>query len=969
MGKKKGRDFMNADGSLKKQKRTGKYCIVYTAFFAVTAFFVFAVFVLSSKSFVCKIDGITQHYRALIYYGQWLREIVRNVFVNRTFIIPQWSFSLGLGNDIVTTMSYYVLGDPLNLLAVLFKSESMGILYNGLIILRLYLAGLAFSYYFMLRNKDYSRYGLIIGSLCYVFCGFTMYMSVEHPYFTNPMIYLPLILAGAEKIIEGRRPYLFILSVAVSAVSNMYFFYMIVIITVVYVLIRLAFTFGNDFKKAVKPFIITAVCSVVGVSIGAVTLVPMIVGILSDGRISSQSTSFLVYSVGYYIKLVTSFLTVGTAGYTSRLGFCAISLPAVIVLFMRKGENKQLKLFFIVSTACLFIPAVGKLMNGFSYVTNRWVFAYCLVVSYITALMTPEIFKLNVKQVRTAIAVCLIYAVPCCAVWILEISSETDVIVSFALALVILFAVGFTLGGGEKKRSFAKKLVSVVTVLGIAFSAFSLYDSHLGAYENDFVSLGRLNREVNNTQDLSVIKAEEKDSFDGFSRYEHKGGKTNSQLNHGTYATQYYWSISNSAVYDLRSSLSLKENRPQKYSGFDSRAALMALTNVRYFVSKDKKSKIVPYGFDSFLSDKENGYNVYINENYLPFGYTYSSVMSEEYYNGLSAVQRQEALLQNALVENAESLPLELKEAQLDSQKLKYKVTKLDKGVAVGTDGSFVVTKPKKSVELTVYDADGEGEYYACFKGFNFKQSYLYDIYKQAGDIDPKDTYTEKDWNKLSTKTKLSLLIKKLTGQVTSMITVNIKAMGADGTQSNSLEYRTERDQYYMGCHDYDVNLGYREKGLKTVKIIFPEAGVYSFDELLFYRQPMKNYSGQLNVLKEDVLEKTEFFDNGIKGEITLTENKLLCMSVPYSKGWTAYVDGKETDIVITNKMCVGLMLEPGAHTVELKYSTPGLKLGTAITFLGLLIFAAYVISCEIIYKKKQTGKTADGKVDLKNGN
>ena len=62
--------------------------------------------------------------------------------------------------------------------------------------------------------------------------------AIRHPFFLNPMIYLPLLLMGVEKIYRKEKPYLFILMVTVAAISNFYFFYMLTVAAVVYALIR-----------------------------------------------------------------------------------------------------------------------------------------------------------------------------------------------------------------------------------------------------------------------------------------------------------------------------------------------------------------------------------------------------------------------------------------------------------------------------------------------------------------------------------------------------------------------------------------------------------------------------------------------------------------------------------------------------------------------------------------------------------
>ena len=207
-----------------KRKRLNYY-LVYTVLFVVAILAVYSVFYLNGKSFIwveSTKDGLVQHFNSLTYLGKMLREYAKNILAGN-FAFPMWDSSIGYGADTITTLHYYALGDPLCLLSVFVPASKTEILYTALIILRLYLAGIAFSAYSLKMNRG--RLGSVIGSLCYVFCGYAAYASIRHPYFTNPMIYLPLLLIGVEHIFEKRRPYLFIIMVDLSAISNFYFFY------------------------------------------------------------------------------------------------------------------------------------------------------------------------------------------------------------------------------------------------------------------------------------------------------------------------------------------------------------------------------------------------------------------------------------------------------------------------------------------------------------------------------------------------------------------------------------------------------------------------------------------------------------------------------------------------------------------------------------------------------------------------
>lgn len=121
----------------------------YTLLFIFLSLFLYSLNILYKKSFVYSGtslagDGLVQHYTALAYYGEYLRTILRNLFSESVFSIPEFDISIGLGGSIVTTLGYEVLGDPLNLLAAFVPIQYTEYLYIFLIVFRLYLAGIVF---------------------------------------------------------------------------------------------------------------------------------------------------------------------------------------------------------------------------------------------------------------------------------------------------------------------------------------------------------------------------------------------------------------------------------------------------------------------------------------------------------------------------------------------------------------------------------------------------------------------------------------------------------------------------------------------------------------------------------------------------------------------------------------------------------------------------------------------------------
>lgn len=94
------------------------FYILYTLVFGIISFFIYWQFEGNGKSLVWSHDGIPQHLNSLAYYGRYLREALYTIFVKHKLSLPMWDMNIGYGSDILTTLHYYVIGDPLTLLSV-----------------------------------------------------------------------------------------------------------------------------------------------------------------------------------------------------------------------------------------------------------------------------------------------------------------------------------------------------------------------------------------------------------------------------------------------------------------------------------------------------------------------------------------------------------------------------------------------------------------------------------------------------------------------------------------------------------------------------------------------------------------------------------------------------------------------------------------------------------------------------------
>lgn len=109
--------------------------------------------------------------------------------------------------------------------------------------------------------------------------------------------------------------------------------------------------------------------------------------------------------------------------------------------------------------------------------------------------------------------------------------------------------------------------------------------------------------------------------------------------------------------------------------------------------------------------------------------------------------------------------------------------------------------------------------------------------------------------------------------------------------------------------------------------------------------------------VKETESRAVTNFSRSSKGflcDANYDKDSLIYFSVPFDEGWTAYVDGIETDIINSGGMIL-LPVSKGEHNIEFKYNTPGFKTGMYISIVSFLIYAALLV---VQFKNKKGGKS-----------
>ena len=876
------------------EQKNDHYYGIFTMIFIVMVPIIYFSFFKTQKNLIWDRDGLRQHYNALVYLGQWGREIIENIFQNHKFQVPLWDFHIGYGSDIITPFHYYVIGDPLNLLSVFVPSKHTEYLYSALIILRIYLSGLSFSYY--CRQMGKSNSAVLGGAFTYAFCGFILYAGIRHPYFVNPMIYFPLLLAGAEWVFRKKNPALFIFMVFISAISNFYFFYMIVLAVIAYVGIRF-FTLSHEsiLKEAVSVIARFAGFAIVGVSMSAVILCPVLVQFFGTNRLGNKKEIPLLFEPNFYVRFIPSFLTAEHFGTWTILGFAAPALLAVLVLFGTRKKYLRLKITLCVATALLCLPYAGNVFNGFAYVSNRWCWIYAFLICYILVTVWDDMVLLNGASKRFILAASALYAL----LFVLMQAKAGRIWLFPVILYAVLLAAAFAASRFQAKTrvpKIASGCFLFVTLLHIAANAYNLYSPDMRKYSSRFVTMGTALQQILETPPTALKHIKKTD--DSFYRYETNDLEV---LNAATIAkengVQYYWSLENGNISSYLKDMSLRSFVIHNYKDLDHRTFLDALAGVKYYIRKNPCD--VPFGFrlnDTIALLPWTVYQVYENQYALPLGYTYDSYIPNETWQDMEDYERQEALMQGLVTDPAQEQEalshFPKTDLTFSSQIMGYTVSP-GKGVKMLPSSSFRIKK--KNAKLTL-----------SFTGLKNCETYLS---VQGAVIIPDDPIRD----------DLNITVKS-------------------GDSENLMRYMSNRNRNFKNQKNYLINLGYHESPQTEITIKFPAKGTYSFESLKIICQPMDHYSGQIAARKADILENETLDINTVSGTVFLSKDKILCLSIPYSRGWRAWVDGKEQKPIRANGMFMALPLSKGRHEVRLHYRTPGLTAGGLISMAGVIV-------------------------------
>lgn len=901
------------------RRRTAESVLAFTAVFALLMLAWAAIFAANGSSFIQYGDTLKQHYAFLMYYGRWLRQAVRCLLTGAA--IPTWDASIGYGADVVTTFSYYGLGDPLDLLAGLVPSSLTEQLLEGLIVLRLYLAGLTFTA-FSLHHGN-SRFGTLLGAVAYTFSAWPLRAGLIEPIFLVPMYCFPLVLLGADLLFEQRRPLLFVVSVALAALSNFLFFYMIVALTVCYVAALYGKRSGLKNLRTLPPLLGRFVLyGAVGTAIAGVTLLPTALELFSGTRFGADR-SVVGYPFRRFFDLFANMTTtMEYDAYSSYTGITAVAFLGVLVLFARPRRHTILKAAWLAMLALLLVPQAGSLLNGLSYVSNRWVWAFAMLEAFILARVCPGMTRFAPKE---KLILFVLLAGYCLAAFgYREARGEAQL---FGSVLLLLLAVWLLAADGGAPR-LTRWVLLAGCCLGVVANLGYYYGAEEGDAVQEYYAPGYAwQTSVVGNPAVALQGVED----GGYWRYDSALNEPiNSAMLLGRYGTGFFFSLNNSSLSQLFAELGQNTPTEYDYRGLQNRTPLETLFGVAYYLYDPGNPQTLPPLFDRQpeLVTDVGGVNVAIsrNEAALPTGYTASARITRQTYEALSPLARQDALLDGVLLEDGAGTSLP--EAQLTGDTVRPEAERTLDGVEQLDETTYYAPRDGGTITFTISNPVPDCETALVVQGMEYTATNPLDAMGE-------ELLTMSAHDRLQTRRQYAHFWCK-----DSVYLRLISNLG-----EGRLDYSMPNSQYYCGRHDFVYNFGTSEEGLTTLTIVLPFAGYYTFTDLAVECQRLDRVKSRAAELSRMALQDVTVGTNRISGTVEADTPRVLVLQVPYSQGWSVTVDGQPAELLRADTAFLGVELTAGSHTVDFTYRTPGLGAGVLFSTAGLLGLLAVAVA------------------------
>lgn len=861
-----------------------------------------------------------------VYYFESLRD----AFWGDGSIFYNWSRNLS--GNFMGIIGYY-LASPFTLIVMLLPEKWM---LASLLIMQLCKLGAAsvtFSYFLQKRREVSGLHSLLFSTL-YGMMAYAVIQLID-PMWLDGLVFLPLIIAGLEVLVDDGRKINYAIPLAFMFVAHFYIGFMIAIFIVIYFIFYLFF--GTDLKgrKAYDYFqTIGRMCytTIVGLLCSAIMLLPMVYT-LQQGKMEFtesvwtqlsnifngdgdkwQQLKDLFTAQFELIDLIPQLLpaqydSVNVQG--SPEIYCGLLTVVLLPLFYISNQiNLKKKIGYTFILICMIVSMYFKPIDMMWHggQSPNWLpYRYSFLISFVLLSMAAMAFT-KLKSIKPGVLGAVFFGWMVLLLVISKLGYEhIDTIKSIWISIILigiyLVCLYFMRGGTKDDlRRMSNVAVSIVMLFFIgsevtynAVDSMKKIDDEV-AYStkkswNNFIENGRAVTDQLEEYDDGLYRAEKT-----FFRCVNDNGAF------GLRGISHSSSVMNTDIINFIETMGYCMH--SYYTRYDGNTALAdSLLGIKYVLNKESDTNkrlnptyepIMQY---DYTDENNNAQTIkaYENPNALSIGYMVDADVTRIDHLGNDNPFNSQNMLMSVISGN-----MTFDESgNISGSKNYYAPVELD--------GDPILSNVTTSAygEQTCYTAGQSGDPTVDFHLTVQTEDPIYIFFK---------TENQK--------------------------AVNLWLGEWDDTKG---DYDFEWFSAYFEGDNYTImRLGQFDIGQQlclrmTVAneyTIVKNFFFYSFDEAMFQED--------IDKMKQNQWEITKFNDRKMTGTITAEEGQIMMTSIPWEDGWTVKVDGKKVEPVKLLNALVGIPLEAGEHEVTMTFTPPGWNIGLVCLVAGILILILF---------------------------
>ncbi|MCP0886798.1 YfhO family protein [Ligilactobacillus sp. WILCCON 0076] len=799
-----------------------------------------------------------------------------------------YTFSKAIGGEMLGEWAYYLLS-PFNLILLFFPSKTI---MAGIIVITLLKYGCAGYTFGRLLSKRNLKKGLLIPtfSTAYAFMGWSIANQLNLLWI-DAIVFLPLIILGLLNLLDHKKGYAYSLWLAVMLIVNYYMAYMICLFLILFFIWYIADTF-ETWKTCFKKLWLFISRSLISVGIAAALLLPTFYSLQSSkGQYTQdQISAKLEYNP---LKMLTKFV-LGSfdfkqmpSGYPNLFVSSLVLFTFIMFFFNKKFSIKSrltalvISIFFIVSMC--FEP-LDLLWHGMQFPV-WYPYRFTFVVSFWMIFLAAKSFdKFNFSPTWWQIWLAFLLEAGILGYSWLKLNkvsylNKTTLIFSalFAVLTLLLLSIAPKNNPNNIRNVFLYIIVMVEMTANVAFSLNNI--SYLSASEYS-VPTASLSKD---TQLLKKLDSSMYRTGQTYSRTKNDG------IANGFNSGSYFSSALEKSIPDFYGQIGNPDG--DNYVTYSNGTLITdGLLDMKYFFNQKDTSELTGASTTTTLSPltEKSDLNLY-------------------------------RLVGNNLTTRIYKNPYASSLGYAANSTLKNLTTLYDDPITYQTSWLNAVTGTWPTTK------------YFTAQNFNevIFQNATQTVNLTGAVVKRKNTNAD------------SQIIFKFTPKTNNSYYLTLGS-GLIGDNVSLYIGNRQLNYYSTFRHTVVVNIANHDKGQEIVITARFKKKTLTLNNFVLYEMNNKLVEQKLKEVKKQAWKIKKHSDRYLSGSISITKSsQIFTTTIPYSKGWHAYVDGKSVSTYKVQNTFLAFDISKGKHTITLSYWPPYLNLGIAISVISLIILFA----------------------------